>query len=175
MDPMDCSLPGSSVHGILQARILEWVAEWSHGRKCSDSNMLPLLTQFLVSLELSSESLRHRRKLTLCFGYISFCIPKPDHPFYFCVLIPNFLVALNKHIYKEQRFIATYISYVLNSEIPKGGSPKIMWINLQHTGKACDSLSKLPCKWEHVSGYKSGALRKSVSLHCNVTERRTKI
>ena len=24
--PMDCSLPGSSVHWILQARILEWVA-----------------------------------------------------------------------------------------------------------------------------------------------------
>ena len=24
-DPMDCSLPGSSVHGVLQARILEWV------------------------------------------------------------------------------------------------------------------------------------------------------
>jgi len=24
-DPMDCSTPGSSVHGILQARILEWV------------------------------------------------------------------------------------------------------------------------------------------------------
>ena len=25
-DPVDCSFPGSSVHGILQARILEWVA-----------------------------------------------------------------------------------------------------------------------------------------------------
>ena len=25
-DPMDCSLSGSSVHGILQAGILEWVA-----------------------------------------------------------------------------------------------------------------------------------------------------
>ena len=25
-DPVDCSLPGSSIHGILQARILEWVA-----------------------------------------------------------------------------------------------------------------------------------------------------
>ena len=25
-DPMDCTPPGSSVHGILQARILEWVA-----------------------------------------------------------------------------------------------------------------------------------------------------
>ena len=25
-DPMDCSLPGSSIHGISQARVLEWVA-----------------------------------------------------------------------------------------------------------------------------------------------------
>ena len=25
-DPMDCSLPGSSAHGILQARVLEWLA-----------------------------------------------------------------------------------------------------------------------------------------------------
>ena len=25
-DPIDCSPPGSSVHGVLQARILEWVA-----------------------------------------------------------------------------------------------------------------------------------------------------
>ena len=36
-NPVDCSLPGSSVHGILQARILEWVAipfsrESSHPR-----------------------------------------------------------------------------------------------------------------------------------------------
>ena len=32
--PMDCSLPSSSVHGILQARILEWVAI-SFSRGCS--------------------------------------------------------------------------------------------------------------------------------------------
>ena len=25
-DPMDCSLPGSCVHGIFQARVLEWDA-----------------------------------------------------------------------------------------------------------------------------------------------------
>ena len=25
-DPMDCSLPGSSVHGIFQVRVLEWGA-----------------------------------------------------------------------------------------------------------------------------------------------------
>ena len=26
LDPMDCSLPGSSVHGTFQARVLEWDA-----------------------------------------------------------------------------------------------------------------------------------------------------
>ena len=30
-DPMDCSPPGSSVHGISQARILEWIAISSPG------------------------------------------------------------------------------------------------------------------------------------------------
>ena len=25
-DPMDCSLPGFSVHGVFQARVLEWAA-----------------------------------------------------------------------------------------------------------------------------------------------------
>ena len=40
-DPMDCSLPGSSVHRIFQARILEWVAisssrgsSWPRDRTC---------------------------------------------------------------------------------------------------------------------------------------------
>ena len=42
-DPMDCSLPGSSVHGIFQARVLEWGAiAFSHGLLrgvlCMDSN-----------------------------------------------------------------------------------------------------------------------------------------
>ena len=40
-DPMDCSLPGSSVHGIFQARILEWVAiAFSGGREIP--NLSPL-------------------------------------------------------------------------------------------------------------------------------------
>ena len=35
-NPMDCSLPGSSVHGILQARKLEWVAiPYSRGSSSS--------------------------------------------------------------------------------------------------------------------------------------------
>ena len=37
---MDCNLPGSSVHGILQARILEWVAI-SFSRGSSDPGIEP--------------------------------------------------------------------------------------------------------------------------------------
>ena len=33
-DPMDCSLPGSSVHGIFQARILEWAAMIYQDNSC---------------------------------------------------------------------------------------------------------------------------------------------
>ena len=44
-DPLDCSLPGSSVHGIFQARILEWVAisssrgsSWTRDQTCVSCN-----------------------------------------------------------------------------------------------------------------------------------------
>jgi len=39
-DPMDCSPPGSSVHGILQARILEWVANHCTAREFPQKNFL---------------------------------------------------------------------------------------------------------------------------------------
>ena len=35
-DPMDCSLPGSSVHRIFQARVLEWVAIAFSGKQYRD-------------------------------------------------------------------------------------------------------------------------------------------
>ena len=39
-DPMDSSLPGSSVHGISRVRILEWVA-MSSSRDLPDSGIKP--------------------------------------------------------------------------------------------------------------------------------------
>ena len=36
-DPMDCSLPGSSIHGIFQANVLQWGA-------IAFSDLLPLLS-----------------------------------------------------------------------------------------------------------------------------------
>ena len=38
-DPMNCSLPGSSIHGIFQARVLEWGAiAFSVSFSCHDTN-----------------------------------------------------------------------------------------------------------------------------------------
>ena len=54
-DPMDCSPPGSSVHGILQARILEWVA-------ISFSVLSIPVSPFLLSL--LPTLLGHRRALS---------------------------------------------------------------------------------------------------------------
>ena len=42
-DPMDCSLPGSSVHGILQARVLEWGAI-AFSEECSNYHTIPLIS-----------------------------------------------------------------------------------------------------------------------------------
>ena len=50
-DPMDSSQPGSSVHGIFQARILEWVA-------ISFSRKEVLLTR--VARKRSAEQMKHR-------------------------------------------------------------------------------------------------------------------
>ena len=42
-DPVDCSLPGSPVHGILQAKMLEWVAvSFSRDFPTQGSNLCPL-------------------------------------------------------------------------------------------------------------------------------------
>ena len=51
-DPVDCSPPGSSVHGMLQARILEWVAI-SSSRGSSQASILCLLHWQVDSLPLS--------------------------------------------------------------------------------------------------------------------------
>ena len=46
-DPMDCSPPGSSIHGILQARVLEWGAkkihEWTLSKYLFFTNIIKLI------------------------------------------------------------------------------------------------------------------------------------
>ena len=49
-DPMDCSLPGSSVHGIFQARVLEWgaIAFSEHQTRECSCTYSDIVVQFLV-------------------------------------------------------------------------------------------------------------------------------
>ena len=70
-DPMDCSPPGSSVHGISQARILEWVAI-SFSGDLPDSGIKPqspALQAVSLPCELPG---KHKGKLTFnlfAFGW----------------------------------------------------------------------------------------------------------
>ena len=55
-NPMDGTLPGSSVHGILQARILEWVAISNSGIKPT-SLMSPALACGFLTTNATWEAL----------------------------------------------------------------------------------------------------------------------
>ena len=59
-DPMDCSLPGSSIHGIFQARVLEWGAiafseiKWSSELNSpipiDFSSLIPTMSMFTLAI-----------------------------------------------------------------------------------------------------------------------------
>ena len=88
-DPMDCSLPGISVHGILQARILEWVAmpfsrgsswpqDWSQVPHISLPSELPekpftshSLQKTLLSFILSERIKVKKKKSEWVFFFLS--------------------------------------------------------------------------------------------------------
>ena len=110
-NPMDCSQPGSSVHGILQGRILEWVAmssprgsSWSQGsNQCLlgllhwQVGSLPLappekslMCLHIVTKEIRAVTIQNIRNLILwnctklCFTIKSFATPSPCSD---CVLV----------------------------------------------------------------------------------------
>ena len=68
--PMDCSPPGSSVQGILQARILEWVAiPFSRGSSCPGIEpRSPTLQADSLLFEPPGKSIltKHSFRITLC-------------------------------------------------------------------------------------------------------------
>ena len=69
-DPIDCSLPDSSVHGIFQARVLEWVARSIH-----------IVSVHLLPPDFASWS---PYLITICCGmyiWASTAPPSPSSPF----------------------------------------------------------------------------------------------
>ena len=91
-DPMDCSPPGSSVHGVLQARILEWIAIssggsspprdrnwvsciagrlftiWATGKTCSISLLLLLCHFSHVRLSVTPWTVAYQAPLSMGFS-----------------------------------------------------------------------------------------------------------
>ena len=79
LDPVDCSLPGSSVHGILQARRLEWVAisfsRLENGKKLLILSYSLLSGCFVVPLFLSPSPVVF---FVTCFSLSKFCVDNVD-------------------------------------------------------------------------------------------------
>ena len=97
-DPMDCSLPGSSIHGIFQARVLEWVATafseaWSlynHNSSFSVCVCCSLMVNFIMKLNYTEISLL----LSLVFW-------KPQKPSLWCNLIFSYSSLPTKRPYVQ--------------------------------------------------------------------------
>ena len=64
-EPRDCSLPGSSIHGIFQARVLEWVA---------------------ISFSRGFSQLRYRTQVSHIAGKTLYCLSHQGSPMCFYVL-----------------------------------------------------------------------------------------
>ena len=73
---MDCNLPGSSVHGILQARILEWVA-LAFSRESSqprDRTQFPTLQAYALTSTLNKASCQFQGKCVCVCVCVSVCL-----------------------------------------------------------------------------------------------------
>ena len=73
-DPMDCSLPGSSVHGILQARILEWVAiSFSRGSsRPKNQTWVSCIAGRYFTNWTTREALKYN--ISCCSLFVCFCL-----------------------------------------------------------------------------------------------------
>ena len=85
-DPVDCSPPGSSVHGILQARILEWVAISFSWLK---------VYQFCLIFE------KKKQKTALCFMDLFYCFLGLYFIYFFSDVYDSFLLQALGFVYSS--------------------------------------------------------------------------
>ena len=78
-EPMDCSPPGSSVHGISQARILEWVAI-SFSRASFRPRGWTRISYVYLHWQVGSWTLALPISLVNCMSVISCRFPLPTSP-----------------------------------------------------------------------------------------------
>ena len=101
-DPMDCSLPGSSVHGISQARVLEWVAIAFSGLFCSP--------QASVTDTFGTTGLLLLSFIFSSFQEILFSLPSfNENQVHFLSLSS---VSITRHLWENSWCIFYYVRYI---------------------------------------------------------------
>ena len=78
-DPMDCSPPGSSVHGILQARILEWVPISSSRGSSRPRNWTPVSCISWIGRQILCHCATWEALLDKLLSLLSFCDLEVDY------------------------------------------------------------------------------------------------
>ena len=131
-DPMDCSPPGSSVHGILQARILEWVA-FSSPEDLSNPgiNLCPfcLLHWQTCSLPLSPHANCDQEYELLSYIWVL----TPTSPHTGCVTLSNYFY-----------FFGSQVPHLQNERNNSTCLIELLWVlsDLSHEKEPCQAHNK---------------------------------
>ena len=115
-DPVDCSPPGSSVHGIFQARILEWVTiSFSMPGVCK---ILFFISNSIICLTTP----RHGWSLAITdIPALSFCISKDSLVYRasvcVCVCVCSKYVCTRMYVYFEKEVNTTKFYFLENKKL----------------------------------------------------------
>ena len=98
-DPMDCSLLSSSVHRILQIRILKWVAiPFCRGSsRLRDQTCILCIADRFVTIRATREPLRPSRVMPSELATLFFCYKKKDNSFWECRQIILMIRSISYH------------------------------------------------------------------------------
>ena len=97
-DPMDCSLPGSSVHGIFQARVLEWGAI-AFSCVFLEDNMTLATTDSPTSME---EAYFPQDYISNVFFYFLYCVL-----YFFFPIVITLLLSVTKSCLQRRQWHPT--------------------------------------------------------------------
>ena len=151
---MDCSLPGSSVHGILQGRILEWVAFlFSRGSSWPRDQ-----TQGSCTAGRFFYPLNHQGSALVIYTYIK-------SPLLWSLNLYNFICYFSMKLGKNKKteliqsmlFVKNNIKLLLCIRNTTGKSP-LVWRLLEWVTFSFSRGSSQPSDWTQVSCMADGSL-----------------
>ena len=133
-DPMDCSPPSYSVHGILQARILQWLAiscfrgfSWSRGWtqvSCTAGRFFTIWAIGVAQCIYNTHSL-----YIICIWY-AYCIHNHHLPFILKQLnTDNFSGPGRNYSWEKLVWILIYLRYTLGVSLSNTYFPEIIKVN----------------------------------------------